>query len=473
MTDKKTTINYMLIAVLSIVVFRFIITGAIPLLDKTEARYAEISRLMQETGEWVVLQIDYNEPFWAKPPLSTWMSAVSFELFGVNELTARLPSFLLGVAMLFILGYFVKKTKVSPLVPALVLVTTPEFLIHMGVVSTDSALCFSVMLIMLSFWKSISSDKKTIWNYLFFVGLGLGFLAKGPLVLVLTGAPVFFWLLLNRKTFFSNLGKLPWIVGLLITIAIALPWYLLTEQRSPGFIDYFIVGEHFNRFLKPGWSGDLYGQPKTQPLGLIWVFMLSFCLPWFYIVLAKIVKFKKRILDDKYVAFLLFWLFWTPIFFTISKNILHTYILPSTVPMALLIAHWWPEYKHKKKALIACSIFPILVFIAGAGLLVTDQWKVYMNSDKLLVAKSEELKIDKNPPILYLDSKTYSSQFYNKGNVTDTRDKPAKIDSILEAYDKLYILSDKREFYLLPKKYVSKLQVIDTTKKARLYLYNK
>ena len=103
MTAKKITFNYMMIAILSIVIFRFIITGAIPLLDKTEARYSEISRIMQETGEWVVLQIDYNVPFWAKPPLSTWMSAMSFELFGVSELTARLPSFLLGVSMLFIL----------------------------------------------------------------------------------------------------------------------------------------------------------------------------------------------------------------------------------------------------------------------------------------------------------------------------------------------------------------------------------
>ena len=52
--------------------FRFILTGAIPLLDKTEARYAEIARLMYRTKEWAVLQIDYGIPFWAKPPLSTW-----------------------------------------------------------------------------------------------------------------------------------------------------------------------------------------------------------------------------------------------------------------------------------------------------------------------------------------------------------------------------------------------------------------
>lgn len=470
MTDKKNTFNYIMIGVISLIIFRFILTGALPLLDKTEARYAEIARIMQETGEWVVLQIDYAVPFWAKPPLSTWLSAASFELFGVNELTARLPSFLLGLAMLIILGYFVKKTKVSPFIPALVLVTTPEFLIHMGVVSTDSALCFSVLLIMLSFWKAISTEKKTIWNYLFFVGLGLGFLAKGPLVLVLTGPPVFLWLLLDRRSFFSNLNKLPWVVGILITILIALPWYLLTEQRSPGFIDYFIVGEHFNRFLKPGWSGDLYGKPKSQPLGLIWAFMLVFALPWFYIVIAKLVHLKKRIIEDKYVVFLLLWLFWTPIFFTISKNILHTYILPSTIPMALLIAHWWPEYKHKRKALIACAVFPVLVFLIAVGALFTDQWKTYMNSDKLLIEKTEVLNLKQNPPILYYRTKSYSSQFYNKGNVIEA-EEPAKIDSILKLYDKLYILSSKKRMKDFPEEHIGNLQQIDTTYKTGLFLY--
>ncbi len=472
MTAKKTTFNYIMIGVISLIVFRFVLTGALPLLDKTEARYAEISRIMQETGEWVVLQIDYGIPFWAKPPLSTWLSALSFEIFGVNELTARLPSFLLGVLMLVILGFFVKKSKVSPYLPALVLVTTPEFLIHMGVVSTDSALCFSIMLIMLSFWKTVTSNTKTIWNYLFFVGIGLGFLAKGPLVLVLTGPPLFLWLLLDKKQFFSNLGKLPWLLGIVITVIIALPWYLMTENRSPGFLDYFIIGEHFNRFLKPGWSGDLYGKPKSQPLGLIWAFMLLFALPWFYIVIARLVKLKKRILEDKYTVYLLLWLFWTPIFFTISKNILHTYILPATIPMALLIAYWWPEYKHKRKALIACSIFPILVFLIATGMLFTNEWKTYMNSDKLLIEKTKVINIENNPPILYYKTKTYSSQFYTKGNVIEA-ENPQKIDSILNKYKKIYILSENKRVKDFPEKQNEKLQLIDTTYKTSILLYTK
>ena len=45
---------------LSLPFIRALFNGSLPLMDKTEARYGEIARLMAETGEWVVLQIDYG-----------------------------------------------------------------------------------------------------------------------------------------------------------------------------------------------------------------------------------------------------------------------------------------------------------------------------------------------------------------------------------------------------------------------------
>ena len=61
---------------------RLFFNAVIPLTDKTEARYGEVARLMAETGNWIVPQIDYGVPFWAKPPLSTWLSAGSISLLG-------------------------------------------------------------------------------------------------------------------------------------------------------------------------------------------------------------------------------------------------------------------------------------------------------------------------------------------------------------------------------------------------------
>lgn len=73
--------------------------GAYPLMDTTEARYAEMSRKMLETNQWLVPQFDYGIPFWGKPPLSFWASAVTMKLGGVNEWSARLAPFLASLAM--------------------------------------------------------------------------------------------------------------------------------------------------------------------------------------------------------------------------------------------------------------------------------------------------------------------------------------------------------------------------------------
>ncbi|MFO7672960.1 MAG: phospholipid carrier-dependent glycosyltransferase, partial [Lutibacter sp.] len=169
--NYKNTSFYLFISVLVIVLFRLILTAAIPLLDKTESRYGEIARIMYETKNWVVPQIDYGTPFWAKPPLSTWLSAISFETFGVSEISARFPSFLLAIILLILIGKLAKKEGVSIYLPAFILLTMPEFLIHTGVVSTDSALAFSIVLIMISFWKAMQNEKYSFWNYLFFIAL--------------------------------------------------------------------------------------------------------------------------------------------------------------------------------------------------------------------------------------------------------------------------------------------------------------
>ena len=312
--------TFLKFAVYFILAYRFLLTIIIPLIDKTETRYSEIARIMQETGEWVVPQFNYGVPFWAKPPLSTWLSAASFELFGVNEMAARLPSFLIAVLLIWILAKWAKRVGVAPFLPGFILLTMPEFLIHAGVVSTDSTLLLAITLVMLSFWKAMTEEKKSVWRYLFFVGIGLGLLAKGPIVIVLTGPPIFVWAVLKKQRFKDIFLKLPWIPGLIVTALVAVPWYYFMEQKSPGFIDYFIVGEHFKRYTESGWSGDKYGFAKTQPLGMSWVFLLGFAVPWILIALYWIVKKWKQLKTDAWVVYLLFWLFWTPLFFTISKN---------------------------------------------------------------------------------------------------------------------------------------------------------
>nr|BFF40834.1 hypothetical protein BACY1_26390 [Tenacibaculum mesophilum] len=333
-------------AVIGLLILRGYLNSVLPLMDKTEARYAEIARIMAETGNWITPQIDYGIPFWAKPPLSTWLSALSFNIFGVNEFTARFPYLLLTIAMIFLVGKYAKRVQHPFFLPGFILLTTPEFLLHAGVVSTDTALAFCITLTMLSFWEAMQNKAQWYWKYLLFIGLGFGLLAKGPIVLILTIPPIFIWILIYKKTRIF-LQRVHLTTGVLLILAIALPWYILAEINSPGFINYFIIGEHFKRFFDSSWSGDKYGFPKSQPIGVIWVFLLFFALKWIQITLYKLWKNRKILFQNKWICFLTLWLFWTPLFFTFSKSLIHPYILPTMVPIALLITHWFHTFKKK------------------------------------------------------------------------------------------------------------------------------
>ena len=82
---------------------RLVTLALYPIMDTTEARYAEIARRMAELGDWVTPWYDHDVPFWGKPPLSFWLTATSFHLFGVSEFTARLPHFLCGLLVAWLM----------------------------------------------------------------------------------------------------------------------------------------------------------------------------------------------------------------------------------------------------------------------------------------------------------------------------------------------------------------------------------
>ncbi|ROI07748.1 glycosyltransferase family 39 protein [Chryseobacterium sp. H3056] len=422
------------IALISLIVARLILNALIPVMDQTEARYAEIARLMAETGNWITPQIDYSIPFWAKPPLSTWLSALSIKVFGVNEFAVRFPAFAISMLLLLLLKPFARRANLPLVIPAFILFTLPEFLLHVGVVSTDMTLLLSITLMMVSFWETMN-DGKRYWSYLFFVAIGLGFLAKGPIILLLTGPPLFAW-----TAWFKSFRKLftafPWIVGILIVIAVALPWYYLAEKATPGFLEYFFVGEHYKRFFDASWKGDKYGFPKIQPFGIIWVFLFSLALPWILFFANKVATKPKIILKDRWLLFLALWILWTPLFFTSSKSLIHTYILPCCVPLALFVATFWDQIKHKKTYVVSALVVPVLSVMIIMLYFVSGVFENNTNTDKYI------LKDYNGEKLFYLGEKTYSSQFYSRGHVKTIAVE--KLDSLKKADRNFLLLVRKR-----------------------------
>lgn len=456
--NKITSATFLKFSVFGILLLRLILNALVPLMDKTEARYSEIGRLMAETENWITPQIDYGVPFWAKPPMSTWFTAFFIKIFGENEFGARFSSFLIAIAVILLVSRFVAKDKPKYLA-AFILLTLPEFLLHAGVVSTDMSLLICIVLMMLSFWEIMNNGKK-IWGYLFFVAAGFGFLAKGPIVLLLTFPPLIIWTFLFKQ-WSSFFFKLPWILGILLMIAISLPWYYFAEKETPGFLDYFFVGEHFKRYTDPDWKGDKYGFPKIQPLGIIWAFLVAFALPWIVAVFYQLWKDRKSIFKNKWVAFLVFWAFWTPAFFTISKSLIHTYTLPSMPALALIVVYYWD--KINKPIFVKLSlILPIVAALILVTSPFTNAFQKLGNTDKFLISSRTESEI----PLYGFQKKAYSAQFYSHGKIVVV-DLPTLEQKIISG-EKFHLIIEKKEVENLSE--IVKLSKIVSENKKKMIL---
>ncbi|WP_163938370.1 glycosyltransferase family 39 protein [Paraferrimonas sp. SM1919] len=404
---------------LAIIAVRLISLGLYPLMDTTEARYGEMARLMVDTGNWLTPQFDYNVWFWGKPPLHTWASALGITIFGDNEFAVRFPHWLAGIATLALTFYVASKQGINAMLTAVMLASTAIFMIASGAVMTDMLLTLGMTLAMVGFYLGWQGQYK--WGYLAFVGLAIGLLAKGPLIIVLMGIAVFPWMVIQHGVIgaFVELWKrFPLISGTALMALIAVPWYLIAEQATPGFIEYFIVGEHYLRFVVSGWEGDLYGSAHSEAKGKIWLFWLYSALPWSAALPILFYKRKAQLQQNMpagWLSFLIWWMISPLILFTFAGNILPAYVLPGIPALALLCASLTKD-SGQKWVIPTALITPVLITIA---LLVLNNGRADEKSDKFFF---EDVNID-NTEVFYWGKRPFSGQYYTKGKAIELHEQ--------------------------------------------------
>ena len=429
---------------------RIVASYFIPLNDSTEARYGEIARKMLETGNWVTLQHDYGIPFWAKPPLSSWLSAISMKLFGVNEFAVRLPGLLLSISILALIWDLAKKHSgvVIATAATVILAGTFYFFLDAGTVMTDPALIFCTTLALVAFWHALVECNK-LWSYVFFIALGLGLLAKGPIAIVLVGIPLFFWVLL-RNEWVNLWNRLPWIKGTLILLAIALPWYVLAEIRTPGFLNYFIVGEHLNRFLTPGWAGDKYGMAHDAPKGMIWLYAIAGIFPWSLLGGSWLIRYGKKLPslcndEDGWMSYLLLCMLSPLLFFTFASNIIYPYVFPALPAFALFFAEIWYRFNPSlasSKWLLKLSMLCGLFFLMATFVFMIRP-DLVSKTQKPVVTAWIHQQPTPGSSLIYWDYNTqFSAQFYAAGKVKSVREVGALCKLLSNNSDNYLVIND-------------------------------
>jgi len=432
----------LLLVLVGTILIRLLTLPFYPILDRTEARYAYIGELMVQTGNWITPFIDHGVPYWAKPILAFWLTAASYTLFGVNAFAARLPNFLIYAATLglvFVLGRDQHDRKFGLAATCIFASTSLAFYLG-GTVMTDPALMLGVTLVMTGFWKSVAqpTDNTGLWGYLFFIGAAVGVLAKGPIGVVLPGISIMVWATMHRE-WPEVWRRLPWLTGTVLTLLLVVPWYVLAEIRTPGFLRYFIIGEHFERFLVPHWTGDLYGGGRPRPWGTIWLFGVIASLPWSVAWPLLLIRprarqelFNKKVLRDRWLTYLALWILAPLVLFTFAANILITYVAPGLAAFALLTVEAFRrsgEEPDRNGFAATAGMVPVL-FLAAVIAVLIDPGSRYVRTQAGIIATYKRLTKERPADIVYVVNKPYSADYYTAGNAKYVHGSSGMVSSL-------------------------------------------
>lgn len=471
--------NKTVLILICLILIRLISLSLYPLMDTTEGRYGEISRKMAALNDWVTPWFDIGMPFWGKPPLSFWISAFGIKVFGVNEFAVRVPHFLAASLVAFISFDWAKRCSVNAYYTLVILATTFLFLVSSGAVMTDMALCVGSTLSLRSFWLSMygEQNRRSKEQWLFFAGLSIMLLAKGPVGWILVLFPIAIWSLISRNIQTSWQSQ-RWIIGGIAAILVVAPWYLIAEHRTPGFLHYFFVGEHWQRFTVSGWKGDLYGSAHSSPVGMIWLDLLYASLPWGLIAAWFATKYQKQKTsnssENKHLSLYLLLTGLSPcFFFTLSGNILWTYILPGLPSLAMLFALYLnqiPAIKAKKILLVgivsSSAIFiGILITLTIGGFAETKSAKSIVELYSSM-PQTEKQKI----PLVLFGNREYSAMFYSKGEAVNI--KTAEKVDLLVKEKSIYLALRKTDLNLFSTKN-TQFTLMGSAEKYKLYLGKK
>ncbi len=253
----------------------FVGLGATSIIDSNEAFYTETPREMIAAGDYLNSTFNF-EPRFNKPPLSYWVVAGSYRVFGVSLWAARLP-IALGAAVIILTVFVLGRTAFSTragLLAALTLAATPRFLLFSRRIIIDiySAMFFGLTLLFFVLAETEPARRRQ-WLVAMYAAVGVGVLTKGPVAAALPGLVILVYLALSGRLRIVGRMMLP--AGFLIGAAIVLPYYwALYDRHGWEYISSFLLRENLARYAEG------VGAPNRGPLFYLPVVFADLYFPW-------------------------------------------------------------------------------------------------------------------------------------------------------------------------------------------------
>ncbi|WP_337885923.1 glycosyltransferase family 39 protein [Fischerella thermalis] len=379
--------------------------GSIGLIDETEPLFAEASRQMYTTGDWITPFFNGKTRF-DKPALIYWCQAIAYSIFGVNEWAVRLPSAIAAMAVIGLAFYTVQwqlakqdaleqvfrpsRRWLTAGVVAAVMALNPEMIVWGRTGVSDMLLTGCIGSALLCFFLGYASQEGSEigdreqgghgeyhtphtphtpptapnphslggvgapssppphlpkkWYLACYVLIAGAILTKGPVGIVLPGLIISAFLLYLGK-FREVMREMRLLLGMLIILVLSLPWYVLVTWRNGwNYINSFFGYHNIERFTE-------VVNGHTAP----WYFYFLVVLLGFapYSVYLPLSMARLKFWQRKYWCsqersqqlglFAFFWFVSIFGFFTIAVTKLPSYVLPLMPAAAILVGLLWSD----------------------------------------------------------------------------------------------------------------------------------
>ncbi|MBI3940546.1 MAG: glycosyltransferase family 39 protein [Acidobacteria bacterium] len=345
--------------------------GGLAFVGADEPRYAQVAEEMWQSGDYIVPTL-HGKPWLEKPPLYYWLAAAGYSLFGVSEMSARLPSALVGAASILLLWWVLRglANEDTAFAAALTASTAPLFFVFSRAASTDSLFSALLSAGLLLYLYGFLKDQT--WCYLASgLAIGLAALAKGPVALLLAAlvaVPVLFLYPSMRRS-------LQMACLVLASAGVAVPWYWrIIERTGFEFISVFILNHNLARFFT---RIHHHEQPFYYYVGVLAVGIY----PWTVVTLLggkqiwrRLCKLRLRRppFENQHpsltpeLCFLGSWIVLPFLFFSLSQSKLPAYVLPLVMPLAIVTALLLPDPAEEIPARRRRFVFALLGVMALA-----------------------------------------------------------------------------------------------------------
>ncbi|MDC3037160.1 glycosyltransferase family 39 protein [Prochlorococcus sp. AH-716-O22] len=394
--SKQRLLTFLVVLVFGIIIF-LLGLGSTGLVDETPPLFAAAGKAMSESGDWLTPKVNGIFRF-DKPPLIYWLMGLFYSLpknevwDSLGTISARLPSALASLFLMLMIGDTIycwpqkgDRKLSTPIVASLSFALSPLLIVWSRTAVSDALLCGNLGISLLLFWRRMASNKEenciSPWFF-----LGLAILTKGPVAFVLASLTIASFLSI-QKDWRDLLDKIKPKRGLLITVLLSLPWYVLELiKEGRPFWDSFFGYHNFQRYTS-------VVNNHAEPIWFFLYVMIIGSLPFTPFLFHGIFEafkdlktsFKKDYTpSESLFIYCLCWLGSVFIFFSISATKLPSYWLPAMPAVAILTSYSYLKLQNQKKAFSSVWIINLFILLGmSIAFFLSNIWLNTINDPEM------------------------------------------------------------------------------------------